>query len=115
MNIKEHIDARHYPVDDKGRALVPLVRNAGVLVVLCTDRPGLASIVGWVQDSHLIGCYVPDSEHLLPPPPRKAKVIARIESTVDGFVIRHLAKADGGGFRHGEVIELAGEYEEPWS
>ncbi len=72
MNIKEHIDAGHYPKDDKGRSLVPM-RRGGTFVVAATDKPGQRPIVGWhVSD----GAGITDVLHaddisLLPPAPRK--------------------------------------------
>ena len=38
MNIKEHIEAGHYPTDAKGRALVPMGADR-VAVIYCTDHP----------------------------------------------------------------------------
>ncbi len=48
MNIKEHIDAGHYPKDEKGRALVP-VSDGRTAIVLATDAPISAPIVGWMD------------------------------------------------------------------
>lgn len=49
MNIKEHIDAGHYPVDDKGYSLVPM-RNGDVARIYTTEHGGERSIAGAVPD-----------------------------------------------------------------
>lgn len=74
MNIKEHIDAGHYPVDKKGRALVPM-KCGRTATILATDKPGEREIVGWVPSTAraaaMIDCWDPLTLDLLPPPPRK--------------------------------------------
>jgi hypothetical protein len=130
MNIKEHIEAGHYPTDEKGRALVP-VGCEKVATICATDAPGNKPILGFIASDNGLSTVTSCTwdEHgnncpsqpracwvdLLPPPPRKVPVRARIECTPEGFAIKHLAKIGGGGFRYGEVIELTGETEEPWS
>lgn len=131
MNIKEAIERGLYPLDDKGRALVP-TDLGGHAVIAATDAPGAASLLGWWDNAEgtetqsawredgawwrsWSGEEIKPRPHLLPPTPRKVPVRARVECTPDGFVIRHLAKDDGSGFKHGETVELAGLHEEPWA
>jgi len=133
MNIKEHIEAGHYPKDSKGRALVPY-KDGGTVVVCATDMPGRCPILGFRVDStgnredqtlaDTGWGYFPDSPFLLPPPPRKVKVTAW--ASVLGDTInkmhfhKHFAEQDvreskevnGGTYC---LVELTGEYEEPWS
>lgn len=79
MNIKEHIEAGHYPKDEKGRALVP-TRGSGTYTIVCTDRPGMRPIMGFapaccdsIQSWKEDGAADSDPGHwdILPPPPRK--------------------------------------------
>ncbi len=132
MNIKEHIDAGHYPVkDEKGRQVVPM-KDGRKATICATDGPDGEEIVGWrsghegenpaVCSWQENGCWEVKScaLDLLPPPPRKVKVtrwcVRRIS---DGYHIgtfgteaaaKECCPADR--FR---VFPLTGEYEEPWS
>jgi hypothetical protein len=140
VNIKEHIEAGHYPKDDKGRALVP-ADLGGFAVIAATDAPGIAPMIGWWNDDHgtetqmawredgaWMRAWTADmtkcKPHLLPPPARKVKVTA-YAVVVDG---RHCpwaiydtqAQAEQkarGAMQSGRwrIVELSGEYEEPWS
>ena len=136
MNIREHIEAGHYPTDDKGRALVP-TRDAGTATIYETQVPGSHSILATVPgpDGHAesvlcnsAGQCVGDmgssrAYDLLPPPPRKVKVTAWAvlgrTHVIDHFHEEAKARAYAATFKeqHGAatVIELTGEYEEPWS
>lgn len=135
-SIKEHIEAGHYPKDEKGRALVPQRAPSGewVALIYATDLPGKWPILGrsfkrsvsdntapmqW--DANGVGSgSMHEDWHLLPPPPRKVKVTAWA-SAVRGGTLNTLqfhkcfaerdAEAAGEGYR---VVELTGEYEEPW-
>ena len=116
MNIKDHIEAGHYPKDDKGRALAPHKHN-GTVTVLATDYLG-NQIVGWLTrcgSASAPTIWKDDGSYLLPPPPRKVPVRIRIACTPEGFAIKHLAKVDGSGFKVGEVIEATFDHEEPLS
>jgi len=123
VNIKEHIEAGHYPKDEKGRALVPM-KSGRQLVVTATDKPGPCPIIGWVEGiNHAFGWYG-DSEDLLPPPPRKVKVMAYTVLTrgntgkyeTSGLFFN---RSEAGGHNCGAsglgIVTLTGEYEEPWS
>ena len=127
MNIKEHIEAGHYPLDDRGRALVP-TRGGRVATIYATDHGAEGwPIIGrcdfggltWNED----GCLQSSAAHgcdLLPPPPRKVEVTK--------FILHRFAKGAGyhmydtredaeramRGILNGRVVELTGSYEEPW-
>lgn len=132
MNIKEHIEAGHYPKDEKGRALVPM-HNGGMAVICATDKPGF-SLVGWRCDKSDHSIYVwtqsgqptGNGSDLLPPSPRKVVVKAwAIVGT--GGRIEHFqgtqfeAEQFAGNWRlngispKARAVELTGEYEESWS
>jgi hypothetical protein len=136
MNIREHIEAGHYPTDDRGRALVP-TRCGNTFVAAATDRPHEHPIVGW---SLVGGEGMSFTEHgttrnhsesvwLLPPPPRKVKVttwgLFWPEGTEYSGVCYGVRKTrieaerrslmpTGGNSVELKVVELTGEYEEPW-
>lgn len=117
MTILEHIRAGHYPVDEKNRPLVPTTCD-DTLTVLATDKPGEYPIVGWTGMGW-IGSWAADSRFLRPPPPRKVKirawgVIARRPTSLV-FACLSEAEARKWGCNGQPVIELTGEYEEPWS
>lgn len=119
MNILEHILAGHYPTDSKGRSLVPLAGNKGTLVVCATDRPGFCPILGFrAEDGRDDGdhpfSYYPDSHLLLPPPPRKVKVIAWALVDRSGKMVS-VGTPKPAGTPWEMPVELTGEYEEPWS
>lgn len=130
MNIKAHIEAGHYPTDEKGRALVPM-KNGATVIVYATDAPCVPeAIVGyrrnfgpctWSAEGHWHtsgGGYSPND--LLPPAPRKVAVKAWALNNIHGAM---LALTDdpvrakswptvGVGYF---AVALSGEYEEPWS
>lgn len=128
MNIKDHIEAGHYPTDDKGRALVPM-RREEVATILATDAPGTNPIIGmfrvanggetavhlWTASGTVFRNSQSKSDLL--PPPRKVKVTARLRRSTDGSwgIVR--ISRDGEGVALipvGATVELTGEYEEPW-
>ena len=86
MNIKEHIEAGHYPTDDKGRALVPVeptgAQWTGWTAAICaTDGPrrtiigfGAGSARTWREDGSPDGH---DEGRLLPPPSREPRIIEK--------------------------------------
>lgn len=141
MSIKDHIDAGHYPVDEKGRALVPTHDRAVVATICATDAPGERPLLGFIRgDNHLntVKCcdWDADGNHcpsepracwvdLLPPLPRKREVkrwaVVRI---ADQAVMDTAATRDGAASSHARyhphdmeryrVVELTGSYEEDW-
>lgn len=131
MNIKEHIEAGHYEHDDKGRALVPIA-SGGTAVIYATDHPTTWCITGreqnvgilghtWNEDgSHEGEADCPSTLDLLPPPPRKVKITAYcvpnwrvgVHPMHGIWWSREHALEGCNGL---PVIELTGEYEEPWS
>lgn len=58
MTVKDCIEAGHYPLDSKGRALVPTTNGGWTATIVATDGPpgeeiigfGPNSIVAWNQD-----------------------------------------------------------------
>lgn len=90
MNIKEHIEAEHYPKDDKGRSIVPTNDCTARAIIVATDAPGSVPLIGWVIVSaidksidHTLAQAAwnvlgqPDersSRFLLPPEPKKVTV-----------------------------------------
>lgn len=124
MNIRDHIEQGHYPVDSKGRALVPH-REGGVVVVCATDMPGSCPILGYRVDAagNRTGStgadsgfgYWADTKSLLPPPPRKVEVkrwcaVKLSDGTVAIYSDDPFKTATGYA-----LVELTGSYEEPWS
>jgi hypothetical protein len=129
MNIKEHIEAGHYPKDDKGRAIVPLA-SGHVATITATDKPGNFPIFGWytgtslgdgIAESWSARGHVtsnPTDRDLLPPPPRKVKVTAwaLFARKADEVSVITLDPETAANWRtYNEVVEMTGEYEEPWS
>lgn len=129
MNIKEHIEAGHYPKDALGRALVPTT-GGRVATICATDKPGEFSIIGWVPTParaqaleftwcDLGGTKGMSTDDLLPPPPRKVEVKAwklvirgeKVGLTDDPDLARHWRN---GLVSDDELIELTGSYEEEW-
>lgn len=130
MNIKEHIEAGHYPTDDKGRALVPM-QNGDTATIYATDTPinvngidqPIAGFDGdgvetWQEDGRFTSERT-SSLDLLPPPPRKVKVTAYavVQPGMTGGLHWSPYSARNEAVKtHGDlVVELTGEYEEPWS
>src|SRR5262245_61963841 len=138
MNIKEHIEAGHYPTDEKGRALVPSI-DGGVATIAAADAPGSWVIMGWLKGYGSLSSTSqaswnadgsPGRFHgsyadrvlpaLAPPKPRKVQIRRWVEHDPEADYFSSTWKSDkpGGGVtaRVGCVIlELTGEYEEPWS
>jgi hypothetical protein len=134
MNIRQHIDAGHYPKDEKGRALVTM-QSGGVAVIYATDHPTAWCITGREQSQGILGhTWNEDGSHegeadspstldLLPPLRRKEIIKAwavRGEThVIDHFHDEARARAYAATFKskHGvaTVIELTGEYEQEWS
>lgn len=119
MSIKAHIEAGHYERDEKGRALVPR-RDGGTLIVCATDRPGANPIVGYSINTPETYClaYYPDSEALLPPPPRKREVKAwvNIYDKGTGSVFHHTRDDAERCAARDRIacVELTGSYTEEW-
>jgi hypothetical protein len=121
-----HIEAGHYPKDEKGRALVPM-KNGRTALIYATDHAGLFSIVGscvdrlngrmswyWRVDGTSGG--LPNASHdLMPPTPRKGKVTGKLKRIGNGFVVWDLDGVSPDVWRKGVEIEFTGEVEEPWS
>lgn len=117
MNIKEHIEAGHYPKDEKGRALVPM-KNGRVVTIYATEFAGgpIAGADGddlehWRENGHYHtegGGY--SGLDLLPPPPRKVEVKAWVLLDQHGE-INHFQTLPG----LPPLIELTGSYEEEWT
>jgi hypothetical protein len=134
MTIREHIEAGHYPCDEKGRALVPTVSGGPVATILATDVGDNWTVVGCIL-GHVYRWDeygVPRSSErdyanrLLPPPPRKVKVTRwAIVRTSDRAIVQFFdEKADAEEARkmyepdatpRRLIVELTLEYEEPWS
>ncbi len=124
MNIKEHIEAGHYPVDEKGRALVPM-RNGSSATIYATDGPdepivGLRPrVISTWRASGQWNIHGHNDYDLLPPPPRKVKVTRWAVLQKDGccwgnYADRETAKS-WASYHDGILVELTGEYEEPGS
>jgi hypothetical protein len=136
MNIKEHIEAGHYPKDENGHYIVPL-RNGGLAWIYSTahgrlnDRWPIAGSVCnedcvngselrcWAADGSLLLSGSITESDLMPPGPRKVKVkrwggFYRSEpGTLSGFIFESQIEALG-IFGEGMVVEFTGEYEEKW-
>lgn len=122
MNIKQHIEAGHYPKDEKGRPLVPHI-NGGTATILATDFLG-NGIVGWITHNGSVDClthWTRDADRfLLPPPPRKRTVTswAHVDLCTGRIMRTATLLVDTGSWIRGDgcaVVELVGSYEEPWS
>lgn len=123
MNIKEHIEAGHYPTDQKGRALVPHTEG-GHVVVLATDGPGdRFPIVGWRIDKHgeffNLARWEADAACLLPPPPRKVEVKRYLVVGLSYERGPYTERIDAervarSSHPSGRVIELTGFDEQEW-
>lgn len=144
MNIKEHIEAGHYPTDEKGRALVPM-QNGSTACIIALDNPVRPAwcIVGFMLRSVAIEPHVwlasggfhndPPSGvsplNLLPPPPKKVKVTGGaivdrngnvLHFHTNGKTAQEIATEWGKSIAYKDFaplrgVELTGEYEEPWS
>ncbi len=118
MNIKEHIEAGHYPTDSKGRALVPMANGESTFVCCATDRPGSNCLFGWSRASGAYLGFAADSPSLLPPAPRKVEVkrwlVVGPSYEHGPYVERLDADRVARTNRANHVVELTGSYEEPW-
>lgn len=135
MNIREHIEAGHYPTDEKGRALVPM-RNGKTATICATDCPFGGGVVGWDGDDlnswdgnghYHEGSVCLSRIDLLPPPPRKvpkrAWLLVRNGEDYDTTHNPATAEMWRESIKRAEidrtegdlVVELTGEIEEPWS
>lgn len=128
MNIKEHIEAGHYPTDDKGRALVPMGVSC-VATIYCTDHPGgykksPLCILGRDPEGQLRAWNAEgineatDIDTLCPPRPRKERVKRYGVFLKDGTCWSTYADPDTANRiasdRGGSIVTLHGEREVPW-
>jgi hypothetical protein len=128
LSIKDHIEAGHYPKDDKGRALVP-TRNGPTVTIYATDYgkpddefPILAGCGREPDRWRANGLYYgghESSRDLLPPAPRKVEMKRwfTLEASPHSNWMwtsyeGALRWVDGDKSR---IVELTGSYEEPWS
>lgn len=137
MNIKEHIDAGHFPADKNGRALVPLLNGATAIIYMTDyDHPDFPEwcIVGRVIGHEVMEpkCWRADGGYhtgaaqgswpldLMPPPPRRIEVKEwAVVDRRNGQIIRtyrNLAAVELNteGPLLSRVVELTGSFEEPW-
>lgn len=134
MNIKQHLEAGHYPKDGRGHSIVT-TRNGDKYAIVRLDNAESYPLLGmkiddlgrWWGFQNWNAAGVPPSagvEHhlcLLPPPPRKVKVQA--VAHVNGSIYCCLADtpesratvARGIITDGGHMVLLTGEYEEPWT
>lgn len=128
MNIKEHIEAGHYPLRDiKDRPVIPM-RDGRKAVICATDGPDGDEIVGWYYDnSNEIGTVcswqadgmfssTTATLDLLPPLPRKVKVTKWGQAN-SSVLYNTPEEARQSAARHtslGPVVEWTAEYEEEW-
>lgn len=134
MNIKEHIEAGHYERDEHCAGWSVTLRNNSAAKIFTTKCGGPYPLVGvvsvidrgwetikWAAD----GTPEKGSSHwscnfdLLPPPPRKVKVIGWAIISPSGVARRicanpHSSDVIGAPSLGDRVVELTGEYEEPW-
>lgn len=125
MNIKEHIEAGHYPTDDKG---FPLVKSdAGDAHIVSTSGPRPEYVIlgfrsgsgccGWDENGrpHM---GILEGAALKAPPPRKVKVTRFIQiNPANGGHTRAELHPSELPFNHADgwvCVELTGEYEQPW-
>jgi hypothetical protein len=133
MNIKQHIEAGHYPKDKVGRSLVTMSNGVDVTIFATDfgDDQGLC-IVGLVPGQKWARQWTANGERshgvdqdmvLLPPAPRKVEVKAWgvfHGSTMQGAfgseqLARNMARDWMANWKQkATVVELTGSYEEDW-
>lgn len=136
MNIKEHIEAGHYPATTtcylggaQSTTLVPM-RNGRIATIYSTEHGGEWPIAGSIADDGCINgrglrCWKADGrisdssisgENLMPPVPRKVRITAYAIVTMGGRILR-LSETPPSGVATGieKLIELSEEIEVPWS
>lgn len=134
MNIREHIEACHYPVDVKGRALVPM-RGGGIAIITATDAPhGVFPIIGWGAASGIHRQWQAGGRNnlsagespfdLLPPPSPKVQIVRWAVAMPDGkgdvlvlsvWPLASVAEREATLCLGAFVIEFRGELEVPWT
>jgi hypothetical protein len=129
MNIKQHIEAGHYPKDKVGRSLVTMSNGVDVTIFATDfgDDQGLC-IVGLVPGQKWARQWTANGERshgvdqdmvLLPPAPRKVEVKALAIVIAGTSTILGLRDPNNppSGLAAGceRLVELTGSYEEPWS
>lgn len=132
MNIKEHLEAGHYERDECCAGWSVTLRNNSTAKVFTTKCGGSYPLVGvvsvidrgwvvikWAADGtpEKDSCHWSCNFDLLPPPPRKVKVTGWAVISRNGHIdctfkereraVTHVSP----GHR---IVELTGEYEEPW-
>lgn len=130
MNIKEHIEAGHYEKDENGRAVL-LMRNGKTAYIYTTKHGGKIAgatrndlyenglmLCSWSNDGR--DCSGNGHEYdLMPPKPIKVRVSRWGGMWGENFkyvasVTYDTREEAVAAFGRQRVIELTGEYEEPW-
>jgi len=131
MNILQHIEAGHYPKDEKDRAIVPM-RSGGRATILATDRdafsgPDREPIIGMVENGSVFSWWecgehsrrMPSDCDLLPPTPRKVEVkrylVPCTSRYAEATFISATAADEYANEALSRVVVLTGSYEKPWS
>lgn len=131
MNVKDHIEAGHYPVDKYGFPEVP--REAGTVSIISTNGPKPEYVLVGMREQRLYGWDADGNPHLgfvettrlLPPPPRKVPLegwacvwlVHPVGKATIGWSKENLirdAGPDPDGTRY-RIVPLTGSYEEEWT
>lgn len=124
MNIKQHIEAGHYPKTENGMEIVQT--SEGLTVHIADVHPD-GRIAGWLSKGDVSaytwnahgGAFQERGGDLLPPPPRKVKrsLWAAYARDTGRLLATEHSREQLGRFHPSSVhfVELTGEYEEPWS